>query len=324
MQQGVNLASFGTGQVVVASRHDHSPLLIQRLFATIWPAAIRSSIPHSHNTTGVSLHTGTGDKINSLMQGTKKTNPNAIALTGTAYGVDGCKAGWFCIALDPSRTIRWHVVQTLDELVAKANNGDRIFVDIPIGLSDGPEERLCDKEARRWLGPPRASSVFRTPVRAALDAGDDVEAKRINLAVASKSLSAQTLAIMPKIREVDALLRGCMKAHGMVREVHPEVCFWSLAGERPMMHRKKTREGSDERIAVLKSVRPSIDQELAQICTAVPRRNLEKDDILDAMAAALTALANPGELRTLPERPPRDAYGLPMEMVYYSKATPTN
>ena len=40
MQQGVNQASFGTGQVVVASRHDHSPLLTQRLFATIWPAAI--------------------------------------------------------------------------------------------------------------------------------------------------------------------------------------------------------------------------------------------------------------------------------------------
>ncbi|MDE0281285.1 MAG: DUF429 domain-containing protein, partial [Gammaproteobacteria bacterium] len=56
--------------------------------------------------------------------------------SGTAFGVDGCKAGWF-------------VLQTFGELVDMANEGDRIFVDIPIGLGDGPEERLCDREARR-------------------------------------------------------------------------------------------------------------------------------------------------------------------------------
>ena len=83
-----------------------------------------------------------------------------------------------------------------------------------------------------------------------------------------------------------------------------------------MIHRKKDREGIDERIKVLQSVCPSACQEFVRTCNSVPRRKVEKDDILDAMAAALTAFGNPSGFRTLPERPPRDSLGLPMEMVY--------
>ena len=164
--------------------------------------------------------------------------------SGTAFGIDGCKAGWFCISIEPSGAVGWSVFETLGELAAAANDGDRIFVDIPIGLGDGPEERLCDREARRRLGTPRSSSVFPAPVRAALDARDYEDAKRISLAARNKSLTIQSWSILPKIREVDTLLRGCAKARAMVREVHPEVCFWALAGEKPMRHRKKDREGS--------------------------------------------------------------------------------
>ncbi len=236
--------------------------------------------------------------------------------SGTAFGVDGCKAGWFCISIAPTGAIGWFVFETLDELAAMASDGDRIFVDIPIGLSDGPEERLCDREARRRLGPPRGSSVFSAPVRAALEARDYEEAKRISLAVKYKSLSIQSWSILPKIREVDALLQDCAKARAIVREVHPEICFWALAGGNPMIHRKKDREGIDERIKVLQSVCPSVGQEFVRTCNSVPRRKVGKDDILDAMAAALTAFGNPSGFRTLPERPPRDSLGLPMEMVY--------
>ena len=236
--------------------------------------------------------------------------------SGTAFGVDGCKAGWFCISIEPAGRIGWFVLQTLGELVEMANEGDRIFVDIPIGLGDGPEERLCDREARRRLGPSRRSSVFPAPVRAALDARDYEEAKRISLAARNKSLSIQSWSILPKIRETDALLRDCAKARAMVREVHPEICFWALAGEIPTRHRKKDRQGIDERIRVLQGVWPSANRVFVRICNAVPRTKVEKDDILDAMAAALTACGNPPDLRTLPESPPRDACGLPMEMVY--------
>ncbi|MDE0280431.1 MAG: DUF429 domain-containing protein [Gammaproteobacteria bacterium] len=236
--------------------------------------------------------------------------------SGTAFGVDGCKAGWFCISIEPSGAIGWFVFETLGDLAAMANDGDRIFVDIPIGLGDGPEERLCDREAMHRLGPGRRSSVFPAPVRAALDARDYSEAKRISLAARNQSLSIQSWSILPKIREADALLRGSARAQAIVREVHPEICFWALAGENPMRHRKKDRKGIDERIRVLQGVRPSADREFVRICNAVPRTKVGKDDILDAMAAALTAYGNPSDLRTLPESPPRDACGRPMEMVY--------
>ena len=153
-------------------------------------------------------------------------------------------------------------------------------------------------------------------MRAALYAGDDGEAKRISLETTGKSLSSQSLAIMPKIREVDTLLRTSEKARNMVREVHPEICFWALAGERPMLHNKKKPAGIEERIAVMERVWPSAGEEFTRICKEVPRRIAARDDILDAMAAAVTACVNPVKLQTLPELPPRDIHGLPMEMGY--------
>jgi predicted RNase H-like nuclease len=36
-----------------------------------------------------------------------------------------------------------------------------------------------------------------------------------------------------------------------VREMHPEVCFWGLSEGNPMRHAKGTRDGVEERIAVL-------------------------------------------------------------------------
>ena len=137
--------------------------------------------------------------------------------SGAAFGVDGCKAGWFCISIEPAGRIGWFVLQSLGELVDMAHEGDRIFVDIPIGLGDGPEERLCDREARRRLGPSRGSSVFPAPVRAALDARDYEKAKRISLAARNRSLSNQSWSILPKIGEVDALLRDSARARASQR-----------------------------------------------------------------------------------------------------------
>ena len=251
------------------------------------------------------------------MQDRKECTISGSNDSGTVFGIDGCRKGWICIALEPSGAIWWRVVTKLGELVDMAHDGVRMFVDIPIGLSDGPDERLCDLEARRKLGPPRGSSIFRAPARAALDAGDYEEAKRINLEVAGKKISKQTWAIMAKIREVDVLMRHSEKARNMVREVHPEVCFWALAGVQPMEHNKKKPAGIEERIAVLERVRPSVREEYARIYKAVPRREAGRDDILDAMAAAMMAYVDPAELRTLPEWPPRDSHGLPMKTVYF-------
>ena len=237
----------------------------------------------------------------------------------TAYGVDECKEGWFVISLDhPSREVDWGTVKTLAELVTNAADKDRIFVDLPIGLPDGPGGRLCDTEARLKLGSPRRCSVFPVPAREVLNAKSYGEANQINKEVTGKGMSRRAYAIMPKIKEADKLLQGCAKARRIVREIHPEVCFWALNRRTPMEHSKKKPEGLYERRAVLKchltSARMEFVKQLLEPGHRPPEVNW--DDILDTMAAAITASAASEALQTLPEQPLRDRCGLPMEMVY--------
>ena len=234
-----------------------------------------------------------------------------------AIGVDGCRAGWFYVALEPSGTSRWGIVRELGELVLDSCGPARIFVDIPIGLPDGHSERDCDLAARRELGEPRRRSVFRAPARAVLSAVGYEDANRRSRKATGKGLSTQTFGIVPKCREVDRLLRGNEKARRMVREVHPEVCFWALAGRRPMKHKKTSEEGFRERLHVLRRFRPSAEQEIQGILSQFKRKDVARDDAVDAMVAALTASAEATALRTLPPEPPRDSVGLPMEMVFH-------
>lgn len=236
----------------------------------------------------------------------------------TAFGVDGCCAGWFYIALGSSAPPRWDVVKTLAELMREAKESDRIFVDIPIGLPDARlKERECDKMARKKLGQPRGSSVFPAPARAASGAKDYEEAKQRHQKDIGKMLTKQTFCILPKIREVDKLLRNDEKARRVIREVHPEVCFWAFAG-RPMKFSKtiEKQKAYEERLDVLESVRPSARREIEEILKQFRRKDVARDDAVDAMAAAITASAQKRNLRTLPPRPPTDSKGLPMEMVY--------
>lgn len=241
----------------------------------------------------------------------------------TAIGVDGCHAGWFFVAIDPSGQTRCGVVEKLDGFVSKADESARIFVDIPIGLPDKPETggRECDRFARKVLGSPRRSSVFPAPARVVLEANDFEDAKRLSLKASGRKISQQTFNILPKIREVDTLLRCNVKARCLIREVHPEVCFWALAGRKPMRANKKKQAGFQERVTVLKSARHSAEQEIMEILDLLRtqgklRKQVERDDVVDAMVAMITATAETARLQTLPSRPARDAFGLPMEMVY--------
>ena len=241
----------------------------------------------------------------------------------TAYGVDGCKAGWFYIAFGPAERIRWGIERKIDALVAKAAPEDRIFIDIPIGLPSNRLGRVCDAEARNRLHPQRRSSVFSAPVRAVLHHTNNyARANQMSKELTGKGLNKQTFNILPKIKEVDDLLGSCGKARRIIREVHPEVCFWTLAGDRPMQYGKSILKGYFERLAVLRELWPSISETIEAILEDEmvleehTRGNLNGDDILDAAAAAITAWAEPQALRTLPDHPPRDQRGLPMEMVY--------
>ena len=51
-------------------------------------------------------------------------------------------------------------------------------------------------------------------------------------------------------------------------------------------------------------------------CSRFLRKVVARDDILDALVAAIIATRGEDQLKTVPEDPPKDARGLPMEMVF--------
>ncbi len=242
----------------------------------------------------------------------------------TAIGVDGCKGGWFFVKIDPSGAFRAGVVTHLRKLVEEAGNTDRIFIDIPIGLPNGPPdsancERQCDKEGRRFIGR-RRSSVFPAPSRDALDfAHSYSEATKANKRALGKGLTKQTFAIVAKIKEVDELISGDERAKRLVREVHPEVCFKAFACIE-LKNSKKTHNGFWERMSLLREFGSSVEQAITniRICDQFSSE-VAPDDVLDAMVAALTATVEECALQTLPSNPPSNWLGLP-KMVFANRA----
>ncbi|WP_130445349.1 DUF429 domain-containing protein [Kribbella rubisoli] len=198
-------------------------------------------------------------------------------MTSRVLGVDACKKGWIGIAGD----LRAYFAVTIGELVERAEVDGSLAVvgiDIPIGFPVSAA-READVLARRVVGR-RASSVFATPVRAALEAPTHAEATALNVEATGKGVSQQAFALAKRILEVDAWVPGARCA---VIEVHPEVCFATMAG-RPLSHAKSTWAGGEERRRLLAGVGMSVvgDIGLAGEVAGV-------DDVLDAAAAAWSA-----------------------------------
>jgi predicted RNase H-like nuclease len=228
-------------------------------------------------------------------------------------GADGCRAGWVALIKDlATGVISWRLCRTVADLAHGEPAPQIAAIDIPIGLPDRGA-RECDLQARKLLGRGRGSSVFPAPIRPVLDAASYEEACRIRFQEEGKKLSIQTWRIVPKIREVDDLLRQDLALQAVVREVHPEVSFFTLAGERSMQHSKKTRAGKEERKSLLE---PVYGRWLATALAETRALRCSEDDVLDAFAALWTAgrIAS-GTSRSLPGTPPQDSFGLRMEIV---------
>jgi predicted RNase H-like nuclease len=240
-----------------------------------------------------------------------------MASTRTFIGIDGCRAGWFCVILDNDQRWSFRLAPDAGAVGEIAAAADTALIDIPVGLPDsGVEGRLCDREARRLLGAGRAASVFSPPARPALAATGYAHALALNRRATGRGLSKQAWNIVPKIRAIDALLRANGMLRGRLRESHPELCLRALNGGQAMRYNKKRPEGRRERLGVLEQHFPQCRALFRQASAAFRRREVACDDIVDAMVCAVTAKCGAGGYRTLPSEPPLDGQGLPMEIVY--------
>lgn len=218
-------------------------------------------------------------------------------------GVDGCRGGWVLCRRDSDGSLDIRVVKTL----AEACEGLSVLaVDMPIGLMDAPiPGRACEPEARALL-PGKASSVFPTPCRPALACTTHAEANATSRRL-GKGLNQQTFHLFPKMREIDALMRGSRKLRRVVYEAHPELAFARMNGGRPVLSKKRQPEGFEERLKLLRKhgFRVKIER----------HSGAGRDDILDAVAVCRTAmLIAAGAATRLGPARARDAHGLPMNI----------
>jgi len=228
-------------------------------------------------------------------------------------GVDGCPDGWIA-AFVRGAEVRVEVLPRFADVIAR--EPVIVAVDMPIGLPKrtGQGGRAAENAIRPLLGA-RQSSVFSVPSRAAIEAVSYAEACAVALATSDppRKVSKQLFNIAPKIREVDAVLRGGPSLAARVFEVHPELAFWRLNGGRALTEPKKVKSRCYEPgLALRRSL--LIDAGFApEIVNASPPKGAGPDDLLDALAcAAVARRLHRGEAVSFPASPERDAYGLPM------------
>jgi len=206
---------------------------------------------------------------------TDARSPPPLSQTETSVlvaGVDGFRKGWVAVALDPSGDVQVSTHASFSEVLS--SQARVIAVDIPID-PPGLGVRQADAGARAFVGGSRASSVFPTPPREALEARTFAEANEIARTITGKGISQQAFALARKILEVHTLA----EVDERVIEMHPEVSFRELAGE-PVLESKHTAGGLARRRELLSAAGIVLPG-------AVP--GVPEADLLDAAAGAWTA-----------------------------------
>lgn len=231
-----------------------------------------------------------------------------------SIGIDGCRSGWISVNSD----MEIHRFDTILELTDFYGENCFYLIDIPIGLvNQTSTERACEKLMRQILQGSRKSSVFNVPCREALQAINFEDANRINRLVLGKGISKQSYFIFNKILEVDIFLRERNSKNIKLNESHPEVAFHFLNSGKSIKFNKKTKEGLAERLHVLELYDKRVIHTFDDSVKKFLRKEVAKDDIVDAMCLAITGNSLPNRvIQTLPQKIELDHCGLQMGINY--------
>ncbi|MBP3818631.1 MAG: DUF429 domain-containing protein [Butyrivibrio sp.] len=230
---------------------------------------------------------------------------------GIYIGVDGCKNGWIVAVINFGR-LKIEKYGSMTQIIESYPTFNQFLIDMAIGLQESANDLRPDTAARKMIKP-RSSTIFPVPSRQAVYKDNEMDQKNANMSVLKKSLAKQSMAIIPKIRELDIFLDKHPGYKNVICESHPELCFARL-NNQVVMSKKKDIEGINERIHILSKY---IDVEgLKGIRDYAKTLYCKPDDILDAICLAVTAsMKDKGQCETVPDKPCMDARGLFMQMV---------
>lgn len=227
-------------------------------------------------------------------------------------GVDGCKAGWIAVIAVPDafETAEVKIFARFAELISQLPARSIIAIDMPIGLPKRTKKggRRPDWAAREFLRPHQAR-IFPVPSRQAAYAYakgfTEVCAIARETSDPARAPSIQLFAILPRIQQIDEILRQEPALRERVFEVHPEVSFKVMNANEPLPS-KKGEHGIRLRQSLLNK-----EGFAAAFLDRRPPRGAAKDDFYDACACAWSARRIlRGKARVFPAHPPLDGEGL--------------
>ncbi|MFP4417842.1 MAG: DUF429 domain-containing protein [Chitinivibrionales bacterium] len=230
-------------------------------------------------------------------------------------GIDGCPAGWFAVAIRDNASLQACLYDCIEHLWSAQSDADLILIDMPVGLADSSRPRReCDRMARLLLGK-RRSSIFSPPIREVLGCDDYESANKLSRMLSGTGLSVQSWNISRKIGELDCFLRKNRRAVGTFRESHPELCFMTLNEMNLPACTKKQPRGVEERLQILSRYMPGLQSFYEHVLGTYTRRDVRRDDIIDALALAIRGfVAKP--LNRLPAKGCYDQENLP-KVIWY-------
>lgn len=228
-------------------------------------------------------------------------------------GVDGCKAGWIAVTASPEAFDKAEVkiFASFEALIAELSSQSIIAIDMPIGLPDHAINggREADWAARQFLRP-HQSRIFPVPSRRAVYAHAQGFAQVCAIARETsdppRAPSKQLFGILPRIQEIDVMLRQSPALRERLFEVHPEVSFKVMNNNEPLLPKKVKGQLNLPGIELRKELLAK-EGFSRSFLSQKPPPKAALDDFCDACACAWSAKRILcGKARVFPRNPPLD------------------
>jgi predicted RNase H-like nuclease len=220
--------------------------------------------------------------------------------------VKPCATGWLVAVAKLHGTTfapeEPRVIETFVDVLDQRPAFATIAINAPIGLLDAyePGGRTCDKEARALVGSRRGAAIQSAPIRSQVDEASNG---------AADGLSAVTRKLLPRYREVTMEMAPYRQRN--VFEVTSELSFYQLNDDQPLRWSKRSKQGQEERRALLTKKIAGVDRIVDAELPRVPYSHML--DVAAFMWTARRCFARAG-IRA-PQDPEWDESGLRMEYV---------